>query len=298
MSVASIVKQLVVGLPRTGKTSFIAALGHVVESGEVPKSLQLVDMGDIRDRVNAISKAWLGYREVDRTNFNTETNVAMRLSTPDGNHIVEILLPDMTGESFELQWKNREWSRDYDELARESSGMLLFVHPDKIVEPVSIEEVVQLQAEISNADGEDVPDSQPEMTPKIIDWNRDCVPTGVQLVELLQFFIDRQGEYPLARIAVIVSAWDKLQSLNLTPEAWLSSALPLLNQFLRAARNRVPFRVYGISALGGDIEDPDDLERMQKEETPSNRIIVVGEDSAPHDISAPIKWLMDMDDEQ
>ncbi len=298
MSVPSIVKQLVVGLPRTGKTSFIAALGHVVESGEVPKSLQLVDMGDIRDRVNAISKSWLGYREVDRTNFNTETNVAMRLSTPDGNEIVEILLPDMTGESFELQWKNREWSRDYDELARESSGMLLFVHPDMIVEPVSIEEVVQLQAQISTAGGQDVQDSQPEMTPKIIDWNQDCVPTGVQLVELLQFFIDRQGEYPLARIAVIVSAWDKLQSLNLIPEAWLSSALPLLDQFLKAARNRVPFRVYGISALGGDIENPDELERMQKEGMPSNRIIVVGEDSAPHDISAPIKWLMDMGDEE
>ena len=70
MSKAVLVKQLVVGLPRTGKTSFIAALGHVVESGEVPNSLQLVDLGNVRDRVNAISKEWLGYREVDRTNFN------------------------------------------------------------------------------------------------------------------------------------------------------------------------------------------------------------------------------------
>ncbi|HUS10778.1 MAG TPA: hypothetical protein VMZ30_09955 [Pyrinomonadaceae bacterium] len=297
MSKPSLSKHLVVGLPRTGKTSFIAALGHVVESGEVPNSLQLVDMGDVRDRVNAISKEWLSYREVDRTNFNTETNVVMKLSSPSGDKVVEILLPDMTGESFELQWKNREWSREYDELARESSGMLLFVHPDKIVEPVSIEEVVQIEAQITDAGGASVPESQAGVMPKPTPWNRDFAPTGIQLVELLQFFVNQKDVYPLARIAVIVSAWDKLECLNVTPEAWLSTTLPLLDQFLRASRNRVPFRIYGVSALGGDIEDPVDLQRMQKEDKPSNRIIVVGQDCGPHDISAPIKWLTDVGNE-
>jgi hypothetical protein len=297
MSNLSLLKHLVVGLPRTGKTSFIAALGHVVESGEVPNSLQLVDMGNARDRVNAISKEWLGYREVDRTNFNTETNVIMKLSTPSGENVVELLLPDMTGESFELQWRNREWTKEYDDLARESSGMLLFVHPDKIVEPLSIEEVAHLEGQMTGGDAGHSSASQSGTTPKPTAWNHDCVPTGVQLVELLQFFLDQKDIYPLARIAIIVSAWDKLQDLEITPDEWLAMALPLLDQFLRAARNRVPFRVYGISALGGDINDAEDLERMQNEDKPSNRVIVVGQDSTPHDITAPIKWLTDVADE-
>lgn len=297
MSKPSLLKHLVVGLPRTGKTSFIAALGHVVESGEVPNSLQLVDMGDVRERVNAISKEWLGYREVDRTNFNTETNVIMKLSTPNGDNKVEILLPDMTGESFELQWKNREWSREYDDLARESSGMLLFVHPDTIVEPLSIEDVVQMEGQIAGAAGVRDPQLQDGITPNRTPWSHDCVPTGVQLVELLQFFVNQKDVYPLARIAIIVSAWDKLQTLSVSPDEWFSTMLPLLDQFLRAARNRVPFRIYGISALGGDIANAEDLDRMQNEDQPSKRIIVVGEGCASHDITAPIKWLMDVGDD-
>jgi hypothetical protein len=296
MSHPSLLKHLVVGLPRTGKTSFIAALGHVVESG-VPNSLQLVDMGNARDRVNAISKEWLGYREVDRTNFNTETNVIMKLSTPSGGNVVELLLPDMTGESFELQWKNREWTKEYDDLARESSGLLLFVHPDKIVEPLSIEEVAHLEGQMQRGDIDRNSHVQSETASKPTDWSHDCVPTGVQLVELLQFFLDQKDIYPLARIAIIVSAWDKLEDLKVTPDEWLAMALPLLDQFLRAARNRVPFRIYGISALGGDINNPEELKRMQNENKPSNRIIVVGQGSTPHDITAPIKWLMDVADE-
>jgi hypothetical protein len=251
-------------------------------------------MGNARDRVNAISKEWLGYREVDRTSFNTETNVIMKLSTPSDGNVVELLLPDMTGESFELQWKHREWTKEYDDLAREASGLLLFVHPDRIVEPLSIEEVAHLEGQMQRGDVGRNSDMQSETASKPTAWSHDCVPTGVQLVELLQSFLDQKDIYPLARIAIIVSAWDKLQDLKVTPDEWLAMALPLLDQFLRAARNRVPFRIYGISALGGDINNPEDLKRMQNEDRPASRIIVVGQDASPHDITAPIKWLMDV----
>jgi hypothetical protein len=292
MSKIPLVKQLVIGLPRTGKTTFIGALGHVVESGEVPGSLQLVDMGNEREHVNATSKDWSGYREVVRTNFNTEKIVVMKLKTPDGQHVTEILFPDMTGESFERQWKHREWTQEYDDLAREATGILLFVHPDKIVEPLGINAVRQLESQISEADGKPVPAESIDTAPQIIKWSLDLVPTGVQLVELLQFFTTQPNIYPLARIAVIISAWDRVADIYSDPNEWLSASIPLVDQFLKAGRNRVPFRVYGISAVGGDLENAEDLERMQNCECSSDRIEVVGEDCIPHDITAPIKWLM------
>jgi hypothetical protein len=221
----------------------------------------------------------------------------MKLSTANGGRVVEILLPDMTGESFELQWKNREWSKEYDDLAKEASGMLLFVHPDKIIEPLSIEEVGQMETQMAGMARSSNLETPVTVAQKPIPWSHDCVPTGVQLVELLQFYLSQKDVYPLARIAIIISAWDKLQSLGVTPEAWLSTSLPLLDQFLRAARNRVPFRVYGVSALGGDIGNAEDLQRMQKEDKPSNRVVVVDKNSIHHDITAPIKWLMDVSDD-
>jgi hypothetical protein len=86
--------------------------------------------------------------------------------------------------------------------------MLLFVHPDKIVEPVSIEEVAQIEAQIGGVGDHSGPEPQVGPTAKPTPWSHDFVPTGVQLVELLQFVLSPQDVYPLARIAIIVSAWD------------------------------------------------------------------------------------------
>lgn len=291
---AKTLKQLVIGLPRTGKTTFIAALGHVVESGEIPTSLQLVEMGDVRDHINATSKDWVGYREVDRTSLYTEKTVVMKLASPEGDHVTEILFPDMAGESFERHWKDREWSKEYDDLAREASGILLFIHPDKVVEPLGIDSVRQLEAKIDSEGSEEglSESHQKADTIELTPWNLDMVPTGVQLVELLQFFMLRPHIYPISRIAIIISAWDKLSDVFTDPYTWLSASIPLLDQFLKAGRNRVPFRVYGISALGGDLNDENDVAWMQNQDQPSDRITVVGDDCLPHDITAPIKWLM------
>lgn len=297
MPITPLLKQLVIGLPRTGKTSFIAALGHVVESGEIPESLQLVEMGNIRDHINATSKDWLGYREVSRTNLNTEKIVIMKLRTPDSKEVTELLFPDMAGESFERQWRDREWTKEYDDLAREASGILLFVHPDKIMEPLGISSVTELESKIS--EGNDPPNvdksgdisvktAEPEPEP----WSFDLVPTGVQLVELLQFFTTQPHIYPLSRIAVIISAWDKVSDVYTDPNKWLSASIPLLDQFLQARRKHLPFRVYGLSALGGDIDNEEQRAHMQNHNQPSERITIVGEDCIPHDITAPIKWLM------
>lgn len=294
-----ITKQIVMGLPQTGKTTFLAALWHVVESGEVPGALQLAEMSPVRKYLNKIRKDWLDYRIVGRNVVNTEEIVSMKLTPHKGGAVTEVFFPDLAGETFELQWKERAWKKSYDELAREARGLLLFVHSENYVQPVGLdtiealtEAVEEATDDLKNIESDADEDATSSATETPIPWSDEFVPTQVQLVELLQFFTLRSHTYPLSRVAVVVSAWDRVIDVFDDPAEWLTSCLPLLNQFLKANDDTLEYRVYGVSAQGGDITVSEETTRLQEVVQASDRIIVVGPDCTRHDITAPVRWLM------
>ena len=126
---------------------------------------------------------------------------------------------------------------------------------------------------------------------KLPEWNPAQAPTQVQLIELLQFIDERRNEEAVIPVALIVSAWDVNVGSYGSPGDWLVNRMPLLDQYLKANRERFPSRVYGISAQGAPLDG--DLTALQQHERQSERIIVVGEACSPHDITAPVKWLME-----
>lgn len=115
------------------------------------------------------------------------------------------------------------------------------------------------------------------------------VPTAVKLVELLQFLKERPFKARPLRVALVVSAWDLLADSQLTPVSWVDRHLPLLAQFLRSNEDGDPFRVYGISAQGGELSQAAELLKKRK---PSERVQVVCEGYDGHDITTPIFWLL------
>ena len=112
----------------------------------------------------------------------------------------------------------------------------------------------------------------------------------VDLLQLLCGHIEKER----FRLAVIVSAWDLVLSQEL-PIEWLAKELPLLNQFLINAHCRLDFRVYGVSAQGGQL--PDDVDRLTAYSKASDRIQVVLDGLPSHDITAPIRWALNVDRE-
>ncbi len=284
-------KQLIIGLPGSGKTTFLAALWHVVTTREVPDSLQLIRFEGDRKHLNKIHKAWLQFREVGRTVQNTEQIVSMRLGLPGSDDSAELVFPDMSGESFRQQWVDRKWTKEYDALARESCGVLLFVHPTKVIAPnrihSGVEDAVSLLDNGQHANGVAAAADDDTFLP---DWDPNKSPTQVQLVELLQFIEQQPHLENIRRVAVIVSAWDLVRARYNSPQDWFSKRLPLLYQYLRANYERFPSRVYGLSAQGGVLDG--DISRLQQYERQSERIEIVGEGCAPNDITAPVKWVM------
>src|SRR5713101_5555724 len=124
-------KQFVIGLPLAGKTTVLAALWHVVNSGEVDGSLDLEILHGDQEYLNEIRDLWADANILERTKIGHERFVSMRLKKPDRNHSTEIIFPDLSGESFELQWTQRWMKSEHVELTREAIGGLLLVHAEQ-----------------------------------------------------------------------------------------------------------------------------------------------------------------------
>jgi Double-GTPase 1 len=106
---------------------------------------------------------------------------------------------------------------------------------------------------------------------------------------------------PACRLAVVLSAWDKVaeEEPDTTPDEYHARELPLLNQYLRHGADGWEFRVYGLSAQGGDFErdgetdDPDRNDRVaaiRSLDDASSRIRLMTPELS-NDLTEPITWL-------
>lgn len=281
-------KQLLVGLPGTGKTTFLAALWHVVETAEVPEALRLVKLHGSRDHLNKIRKDWLKCRQLDRTVPAAEKTVSMILIEPGQDRTTELFLPDISGESFRRQWEDKLWTKEFNDLACEAIGALLFVHPRNVIPPEKIgPETNEMTAALAGDEHKST--GQEGSTEQPIPWTPDSAPTQVKVVELLQYLLSGPFSSRELRLAVMISAWDLILEDGHSPQKWLETRLPLLDQFLKANCDTCKSRVYGISAQGGELQQAVQLRRHIKA---SGRIIIVGPDCHTHDITEPIRWVM------
>lgn len=257
---------LVIGLHGSGKTTFIAALWHVLVSGEIDTALRLKTLDGDRTHLNKIREDWICCRPVARTSQQAESHVRMRLEDAVSGQVIEAWFPDMSGESFRDYWERREWSLTYDAIVEKANSVLLFVHPEKIVEPLRIATVNALAGSIPIG----APTAAATSSPRR--WDPKQAPTQVQLVELLQLLQLRKPGQAWA-VSVIVSAWDIVEELGLTPETWFARRLPLLDQFLRANSRVLRVSHFGVSAQGGEL--PGDAARLQALDRASEKIRLV-----------------------
>ncbi|MGD0813505.1 MAG: hypothetical protein ABSA83_07875 [Verrucomicrobiota bacterium] len=281
---------LLIGLPGTGKTSFLAALWYAIQQKQSPSALVLKKLDGDSGYLDKIRGAWLAYEVVGRNPTDSETFVSMRLKSRTGNDEAHLTFPDVSGESFKQQWVSRQLTTSYDKCLSSANGGILFIHPESITLPLRIAEVDDLAALIDEEVAEEmlVPSAvKPPSTP----WDIEKAPTQVQLVDLLQFMMRHEHFQAPFRLAIVISAWDLVAPSEISPDDWIAQQLPLLNQFL--ASNPIKFEVafYGVSAQGGKY-DAGDMTPLQNK-LPATRIEIVGQGvKNAHDITEPLLWLM------
>ena len=248
---------LFVGLPGSGKTTFLAALWHVLEDRTGPTSLRLKELSVDREYLNRITADWRACSQVQRTKLEPEELVVLRLEDEAGV-IFELTVPDLSGEAFEQQLVERRMSTTHDEILQQATGVVLFVHPH-VKEGTQITYSRRLESAIESAPHRgSVGDSEGH---GIEPWSVEKLPTQVALVELVQFILERAPSK--VRIAVVLSAWDLVEGkATLAPEEYLEREMPLLRQFLEANDDLLEHEVFGVSAQGGDITVAEEKEAL------------------------------------
>lgn len=266
---------LLLGLKGSGKTSYLAALWNLLEAGESASALGIEKLQPDRKYLNEIRDDWLALKEVGRTSLRRAETVSLSVTDTKQGRSLQITVPDLSGESFRLQWAQRRAKSDYVDYVGHCKGILLFVHP--------LSMVTTRRLDPADVRKPRVPESSKE-------WEPQDTSTQVQVVELLQFVLDLRETGGRLPVAVIVSAWDLIRDPVL-PSEWFGARLPLLAQFLASNSEDLPARIYGISAQGGDLEK--DRVRLSAEPHPANRVRVF-EDAAEwnNDLSAPLAFLL------
>ncbi|MCS6295965.1 MAG: hypothetical protein H8K09_07020 [Nitrospira sp.] len=260
---------LLIGLPSAGKTSFLAALWYMVNQSDIKCALKLERLEGDSSYLNLIRDAWLEYQSVPRTRLESQIEVSMLLEDQQTQKILRLTFPDLSGESFTSQWATRQVTTKYDALLRHSNGCILFIHPDNVLKPHRTDSLNALTEIIEGIQGASEV-SEPDLAQSLVKpWDVEKAPTQVQLVELLQIIAGRDYFSPPFRLAVVISAWDLIGATSKSPDDWISSELPLLNQYLTSNRTSFEVAYYGLSAQGGryaavqflptDFKSPQDL---------------------------------------
>lgn len=280
----------IVGLPRSGKTTFLAALWHIVDAGEIDTRLTLDRLVGDHSYLNSIVEKWRRCEEVQRTSsLAAESRVTMHLKDSLTGQQISLHFPDLAGEAFESQFALRTCRSDYVDGYAKDGGILLFVNADRGQDGMTILDLGPALGGHDEPLHSLGPESRSEASSAVHEWAPSLVPEQVRLVDLLQFLLRPPFKRRRRRIAVAISAWDVVADIGLAPTDWLAREMPLLHQFLRNNPDSFEYRAYGISAQGGVVKGPQRTDLLKA--TPSRRVRCIGQDTSGHDLTDPLVWL-------
>lgn len=279
---------IIIGMPDAGKTTYLAALWHLVTSAEVETALVLDRLeGDV-NYLNDIVDAWHKCEKVRRTSTAEDHPIVIHLKGRTMSVPVVLNFTDVSGEKFEQQFASRYCTAEYVSEVNGNGGLMLFVNAERPHKGMTI------------LDARGLLDGDPAETE--IDWQPKFVSEQAQLVDLLQCLQQPPFSSRRRRLALIVSAWDVVPN-RANAEDWLRHEMPFLCQFLSTNQQSFETKMYGVSAQGGvlmtdatgKVKDTE-VRTQLLGRTPSERTRCVEPNRSSSDITLPLSWLSGLTD--
>lgn len=306
------------GGPESGKTTYLAALGDRLLTGELP-CLEIERLGDTTD-LSRLTEPLFEGRYPQRTK-GERFHLQLRLATR-GNRFpasaFDLHIGDYDGEEVERLFKvrTRGWTQEWQDRA-ESRALLLFIRPNALTDWPRMTSAMDqhlraptnrmLHEHPAPLTPEDLfgargfPPEAPPPRPKTTDEGVR-VPTCVAVIELLQFIRHvrrlRPGVRPVRgqfRIALIASAWDEIDIsfAERGPAHYFSETAALLEDYLWSNFYEEDVFRFGLSATGGDLHDPVYRERYVSRTGGAGDIVWSGANGRlrrSSDLSVPLCW--------
>jgi Double-GTPase 1 len=307
---------VVIGIPESGKSSFIAALSHILEFREIDTELTLAQLPDEAQYLFEMRNEWQGCRPFERTKAGSFHPIIFNLQDKSGDR-VDLSFPDIAGEEFEEQWSTRIWNELYLKSIEQAYGVLLFINARTLRKPFSLADADKVKRSVmALLDGMEDDADQVDAAPEAEDsgqaiarqvsslafetkqdrsnpavWEPRKADEQAKLVDILQSLVDFSQDRRW-RLGIVVSAWDLVRKVDskALPREWIEMNMPLLRQYLQSNRSSFEVETFGVSAQGGDPTS--DAERLQNFDSQSERVLVVAKDYEGHDLTRVVAWLM------
>ena len=267
----------IMGAPNAGKSTYLAALWHSINQHEMSMKLKLKKMIGDSQYLCRIENKWLAYEPLERTVIGQEKRELTILLT-DGTDELKLEFPDLSGETFQNIYENREMSSELYEKIYNANAILYFINVEDICTPEFIAEIPE-ELRCEKVELDDLQKRNPG----------EHDPTQIQIIDLLQMIskIKKEG----VSLGIIFSAWDIVEDLTdgktrTNPRTYLKNQMNMLWQYIESNSNRFRTKVWGISAFGSKVEE---YEKLLDLENPAERIKIVDENNMlSHDITSII----------
>lgn len=275
-------KVFMIGMPSSGKTTYLASLCRLLLYGEQKTKwkLDIKDVPEGFDQIREFIKNLNSYKIVGRT--QEVYDIGLNLYNKN-QEWMQFVVPDSSGEIFrDLVYDRRIASNIMDQIV-ESDLLLFFINVNTMIseERIRLGEksaIKQLNEEQGDKAIQSAKDKVKEHTG---DRENEQIESKEQvknkeeeqkkynnqsaLVELLQNIIYLVPHS--LNIRFVISAWDLVEKEfkqdKVTPEEYIKLKLPLLYQYLVFNSKSIDYEVWGVSAQGGDFDDEDDLKKLQ-----------------------------------
>lgn len=260
-------KFFMVGMPGSGKTTYLAMLSNMLVDGgkDFKLSKKVEDMPEGYEYFSKFGKQLLECKELDRTQRLVYNNLRIALWDALGNEYL-LDVPDISGEVFRDLVKDRRITREIADRIGESDCLLFFIN----YKNMSWERRIPLQKE--NIDIKNIDVKKKETVDINLTDKREA--NQSEVVELLQTLLDLKLNRP--HIRFVLSAWDKVEAENgkdILPSKFVEERFPLLYQFVETNSKNFKAEYWGVSAQGGDFQNPEDVKRIEEEEYNAIKVI-------------------------
>ncbi len=281
---------VLLGGPDSGKTNYIARLWPsfkkrkgVLRAERMPDNIAYVE--------GAVEHLMQG-RFAPRSDRNLEVgrkdfSISVRGANGNGE-LTELMVPDISGELWTRTVANFEIPQEWLDVLNQAQGAMLFVRAlsDQNIKPLD-------WVTARNFLNLDPPQSLPTTKPDL--------PTQVLLCELLRYldlYLTNRADGGCPHVAVVVVAWDLLDAQIRAdgPMAYLRREFPLFAGRL-ADTGRLDVKLFGLSSVGGDLENDEEFQKrfLGQDITEQGWVVVEDEDGKwreVQDVMLPIAWAM------